>query len=121
MDKQTIKELLKQMWYYISAYFTHYLLPILMDTLNQTKNYFIELLWASVKDEFTRATKSAVKFIERFFDSPSYKEKEEAVIDVLFQNVDLPLVLKPFKPLLKKIFRNKVRRLVEKNLKKFKF
>ena len=121
MDKQAIKELLKQAWCYVSSYFTHYLLPILKDTLNKTKNYFIDLLWASVKDEFARAAKSAIEFVERFLDSPNYKEKEEAVIDVLFQNVDLPLVLKPFKPLLKKIFRNKVRRLVEKNLKKIKF
>ncbi len=57
-------------------------------------------------------------FVECFFDSPSYKEKEEAVIDTLFQNVDLPIVLRPFKPILKKILRNKVRKLIEKYLKK---
>ena len=112
------KEILNQIKCYIVAYFAHYLAPLLKETLESTKEYFINLLWESVKEEFTCRVKSAVEFIERFFDSPDYKEKEKAVIDTLFKNVNLPLPLKPFKPLLKKILRGKLHKLIEKYLKK---
>jgi hypothetical protein len=118
MDKKIFKELAKQAWYYVLSYFTHYLLPILKDCLKQTKDYFINLIWDSVKDEYTETAKSAVIFIEHFFNSESYKEKEKAAIDTLFKNVNLPLFLKPFKPILKNILKNKVRKLIEKYLKK---
>lgn len=118
MDKKIFKELAKQTWYYILAYFTNYLLPILKDCLKQTKDYFVGLVWNSVKEDFATKAESAVQFIEHFFNSESYKEKEKAAIDTLFKNVNLPLFLRPFKPLLKKMLKNKVRELVEKYLKK---
>jgi hypothetical protein len=118
MDKKLFKEAMKQAWYYILAYFTNYLMPILKETFEKTKTYFINLLWDSVKEEFTCRVKSTVEFIETFFESPDYKEKEKAVIDTLFKNVNLPLPLKPFKPLLKKILRGKLHKLIEKYLKK---
>ena len=118
MDKKLLKEMAKQAWYYVLSYFTQYLWPIMKEALVKTKDYFIDILWDSVKDEFNATAKSTVEFIERFFDSPDYKEKEKAVIDTLFRNVDLPLPLKPFKPLLKKILRGKVRKLIGKYLKK---
>ena len=69
-------------------------------------------------DEFTARIKSTIEFIEQFFKSDSYKEKEKVAIDTLFKNVNLPIPLRPFKPLLKKILRNKVKKLVSKYLKK---
>lgn len=116
MNKTVLKELIKQAWHYALAYITHYLWPILKDTLEKTKEYFINLLWESVKEEFTLRAKGAVEFIETFFNGPDYKEKEKAAIDTLFKNVNLPLLLKPFKPLLKKIFKKKVSKLVKKFL-----
>lgn len=118
MDKKIFKELAKQAWYYVLSYFTHYLFPILKDCLKQTKDYFINLIWDSVKEDFAAKAEAAVKFIDEFLKSDSYKEKEKAAIDNLFNNVKFPLFLKPFKPLLKKILKNKVRKLVEKYLKK---
>ena len=118
MDKKLFTEAMKQAWHYALAYFTHYLTPILKETFEKTKTYFINLLWDSVKEEFTTRIKATVEFIETFFDSPNYKEKEKAVIDTLFKNVNLPLFLKPFKPLLKKILKGKLHKLIEKYLKK---
>ena len=79
MDKKLFTEAMKQIWYYILAYFTNYLMPILKETFEKTKTYFINLLWDSVKEEFTCRVKSTVEFIETFFESPDYKEKEKAV------------------------------------------
>lgn len=116
MNKTVLKELIKQAWHYALAYITHYLWPIIKETLEKTKDYFINLLWESLKEEFTARAKGAAEFIETFFNGPDYKEKEKAAFDVLFKNVNLPLLLKPFKPLLKKILKKKVNKLIKKFL-----
>ena len=118
MEKRTFKELLIQAGHYILAYFTHYLLPILKEAFLKTKTYFIENLWDMVKDELATQVKSTVVFVEQVMGTPEYKEKEKAVIDTLFKNVHLPLYLKPFRPLVKKILKGKLEKFVSKHLKK---
>lgn len=118
MDKKTFKEMALQGWHYVSAYFLHYLFPVIKEAFIKTKNYFIETLWDTVKDELTSQVKGTILFIEQFITTPTYQEKEKAVIDTLFKNVSLPLALKPFRPLLKKILREKLQKLVSKHLKK---
>lgn len=116
MNKAILKQLAKQAWYYVLTYFTHYLAPLLKESFEKAKEYFINLLWEAVKEDFTARAKGAVEFIETFFNGPDYKEKEKAAFDVLFKNANLPLLLKPFKPLLKKILKKKVNKLIKKFL-----
>ena len=118
MNKEALKVLAKQLGHYVLAYFTHYLFPIIKESFLRAKDYFIDILWDSVKGEFATSAKSAVEYIEKYFNSLEYKEKEKEIIDLLFKNVDLPLLLKPFKPLLKKILNKKVNKLIRKYLKK---
>lgn len=118
MNKELFKAMAKQLWAYIFSYFVHYLYPSIKESLIKTYEYFIDCLWDSLKGKFTENIEVAVEYIEKFFNSPAYEEKEKEVMDVLFQNVDLPFVLKPFKPLLKKLLSNKIRALIGKYLKK---
>ena len=118
MKNEVIKAVAKQCWYYITAYITHYLVPIIKENALKTKDYFIDLLWNSLKTEFANRAKSATEYIEKFFNSPDYNQKEKEVIDILFRNVNLPLFLKPFRPILKRILHKKVQKLVSKYLKK---
>lgn len=117
MKNEVIKVVAKQCWYYITAYITHYIVPIIKESALKTKDYFIDLLWNSLKAEFTNNVESATEYIEKFFNSPYYNQKEKEVIDILFRNVDLPLFLKPFRPILKRILHKKVQKLVRKYLK----
>lgn len=119
MDKKILITIAKQAWGYIISYFTQYLLPIIKDAFDQTKEYFINTLWDSLKDQFLERAESAVLFVETYFNSCEYKEKEEEVMSLLFKNLDLPLPLKPFKPLIKKLLKKKVRKLISDFLKKF--
>lgn len=118
MKNEVLKITLKQAWSYIIAYITHYLTPIIKEAAIKTKDYFIDLLWNSLKEEFADRAKSAVEYIEKFFNSPDYNQKEKEIINILFRNVNLPLFLKPFRPLLKRILRKKVQKLISKHLKK---
>lgn len=118
MDKKLLQQVAKQAWYYVLSYFTHYLLPIIRDAFDQAKGYFIEKLWDSVKIQLMTDVQSVVEYAEYFFDSYTYREKEKVVIDTLFKNIELPLALRPFKPLMKKILRDKLRQLISRYLKK---
>ena len=118
MDKKLLQQAAKQVWYYTLSYFTHYLLPIIRDTFNEAKEYFIGKVWDSVKVQLMTDVQSVVEYAEYFFDSYTYREKEKIVIDTLFRNIELPIALRPFKPLIKRILRDKLRQLISKYLKK---
>ena len=120
MDKKIFTQMLKQAWYYILAYFTHYLTPLLKEVLEKTKNYFIELLWNTLKEEFHNLVEPAVEYIENYFQSASYEEKEKDIINTLFKNATFPVVLRPFKPLIKKILQKKLHELIKSCIEKVK-
>jgi transcriptional regulator CtsR len=114
MGKKLLQQALQQAYYYVLAYFTHYLFPIIKDTFNEAKESFIEKLWESVKIQVTSDIQTAVEYVECLFESSTYQEKEKAIIDTLFKNIELPLVLRPFKSLMKKILRDKLHQLISK-------
>ena len=120
MDKKLLAAAAKQFWYYIVAYFTHYLAPIFKEVLEKTKNYFINLLWDTLKERFNEVVEPAVEYMEKYFGSMDYQQKEKDIINTLLQNANLPVLLKPFKPLLKKILRNKLRELISGCIEKIK-
>lgn len=118
MKMQILKEMLKQAWYWVLAYFTQFILPTLKESLGKTKEYFINLLWDSLKDQIIADAKSAVEFVNKYFNSLEYQEKEKDVLDTLFKNINLPLLLRPFKPLIRKMLKDKVHEVVKKYLDK---
>jgi 2-hydroxy-3-keto-5-methylthiopentenyl-1-phosphate phosphatase len=118
MKMQILKEMLKQAWYWVLAYFTQFILPTLKESLSKTKEYFINLLWDSLKDQIIADAKSAVEFVNKYFNSLEYQEKEKDVLNTLFKNINLPLLLRPFKPLIRKMLKDKVHEVVKKYLNK---
>ena len=120
MNKQLILSLIKQAWYYIVAYFTQYLTPILKETLLKTKEYFINLLWDKLKEEFHLVAEPTVEYMEKYFGSLEYQQKEKDIMDTLFKNVKLPVLLRPFKGLIRKMLQDKLHNLIKSILEKVK-
>ena len=120
MNKKIFAEVVKQLWYYVLAYFTHYIMPIIKETLEKTKDYFINLLWNTLRERFTEIAEPAVEFMEKYFSSMEYQQKEKDIIDTIFRNANFPILLRPFKPLLKKILQDKLHDLINSCLEKIK-
>lgn len=120
MNKKIIMDFIKKYGMAFLLYCKEKFGPQIKESFKKAWQSFVDTLWDSVKDDFKAEITSTVQFIEHFFGTPDYKEKEEAIIDVLMKNVELPLVLRPFKGLLKSILRNKIRKLIEKTIKKLK-
>jgi uncharacterized protein (DUF2461 family) len=105
-------------WYYLFEYFRTFLFPQIKETFLEYKDKFLEDLWNRVKDDVHKHLQASIDFAQEYFSSAEYEAKERIVIDTIFKKVQLPLVLKPFKPLLKKITKDKVRKIIAENLKK---
>ena len=118
MNKKVILDLLKKYGLMALAYFKDKLLDKVKEAFNASKKEFLDRLWDSIKDDLKADLNSTVEVINEFLNSSSYKEKEEAVISTLMANVKLPLFLKPFRGLIKNALKSKIRKLVEKALKK---
>ena len=118
MNKKVILDLLKKYGLMLVAYFKDKLLDKIKEAFNASKKEFLDRLWNSIKDDLKADLNSTVEVINEFLNSSSYKEKEEAVISTLMANVKLPLFLKPFRGLIKNALKSKIRKLVEKALKK---
>ena len=111
-------KVLKEAWYYVLAYFTNYLFPKIKEYLLGAKDKFIEMLWEEIKEEAKAQVKSTIEYIEKYFNTSDYEAKEKAIITTVCDSLNLPLFLKPFRPLLKRILKGKFKKLVSKHLKK---
>lgn len=114
---------------YIKAYFTNYLYPILKETFLETKDkfavyieeikdYFIESLWAKIKVNLHEHLEMGIYEANTFFNSASYEEKENVVVEYIFEHVHLPLLLRPSKIIAKKILKKKIREYIQDKLDK---
>lgn len=115
---QILKKIILQAWYFILAYFTEFIFPKIKEAFINSKEHFIEYLWNSIKEDFKAHIEATVQGIEGFFKSEDYTFKEKIIIDALFEKVKLPFALKLFKPLIKKILKDKIHAFVQENLNK---
>lgn len=115
---EILKEAIIKCYYYIKEYFVSYLFPIIKETFIETKNYFISSLWDKIKENINEQLEMAIQEVEIFYNSASYEIKEKIIIDYIFDNIKLPLLLRPSKFIAKRILKNKIREFITDKLNK---
>ena len=105
-------------WYYLFEYFRTFLFPQIKEALIRHKDAFLEDLWNSIKDDIHEHAEQAVEHVKKYVESTDYEVREKAALDAIFQKVNLPLVLKPFKSLIRHIFKQKIRAFIADSLRK---
>ena len=115
---QLIKKIILQAWYFVLAYFTEFIFPKIKEAFINSKEHFIEYLWNSIKEDFKAHIETTIEGIENFFKSEDYTFKERVIVDALFEKVKLPIALRLFKPLIKKILKDKIHAFIQENLNK---
>ena len=118
MFKNALQKLLAWCWYYLFEYFRTFLFPQIKEAFLEAKDKFLEDLWDRIKDNVHEHAEQAVSFVKEYVESTDYQVREKVAIDTIFKKVNLPLPLKPFKPLIKHIFKQKVRALIADSLRK---
>lgn len=105
-------------WYYLFEYFRTFLFPEIKKSFVIAKDKFLENLWDSIKDDIHEHAAGAVAYVHQYIESPNYEVREKVAMDAIFNKIKLPIPLKPFKALLKHIFKQKIRDLISEGLKK---
>ena len=118
MFKDAIQKFLAWCWFYFYEYFKTFLFPQIKESFLEAKDRFLENLWNKIKDDIHEHTEQAVKYVKEYVSSTEYEIREKAALDFIFKKISLPLPLKPFKALIRNIFKKKIRALIEDNLRK---
>ena len=118
MDKKIIIEALKKLGVQLINYVKTELWGKVVDAAKEAFKVFVDELWDSVRDEIHDKLQSAITFINYYFDTEDAKERQEMIIETLMQNIELPILLKPFRGLIKRILRSKLEKVVQEGLKK---
>ena len=105
-------------WYYLFEYFRTFLFPQIKEAFLEAKDKFLEDLWNRIKDDVHGHAEQAVEHVKKYVESTDYEVREKAALDIIFKKINLPLVLKPFKPLIRHIFKQKIRAFIADSLKK---
>ena len=118
MFKNAFQKFLAWCWWYFYGYFQAFLFPQIKEAFLEAKDKFLEDLWSRIKDDVHEHAEQAMEHVKEYVESTNYEVREKAAIEAIFKKVNLPIVLKPFKPLIKHIFKQKVRALIADSIKK---
>lgn len=118
MFKQALQKFIAWCWYYFFEYFRTFLFPQIKEAFFEAKDKFLESLWDRIKEDIHAQADQAVAHVKEYVASTDYEVREKAALDAIFKKINLPIVLKPFKPLIRHIFKQKIRALIEDSLRK---
>lgn len=118
MNKQIILNFIKKYFFIALSYIKEKFGPRIVEALKSAWEHFIEVLWDSIKQDIKEQVEETCEFVNNYLSSEEIKEKENIILENLLENIHLPILLKPFKPLIKKIIKKKMETLVKKTLRK---
>ena len=101
--KETWKESLKIAWVETKAW-------LLALVANLQEDYLKDKLREQINFLIVRS----VNLAHTYHDSDDYQKKKEAVFDFIFKNIKLPVILKPFKGLIKAILSSSIEKQIDK-------
>lgn len=110
----TFKGLGQKVLFYIKTELWGEIQTVLLKAVKEVK----EFLWAKIKEDVKACATQIIKDAEAFLTSVEAAEKEEAILDAIMAKIELPLLLKPFKKLVRNIIKGKLEDLVKATLNK---
>ena len=118
MKVKILKELIKKAYYYMAAYFTSFLFPIIKETFEESKQHFLQTLSEKIKEEAHKYFEEALEGVNSYFNNAGYGFIENLITDFLFSKIKLPFIFKPAKYVAKKFVKKEIRNFVSAQLEK---
>lgn len=101
--KETWKEALKIAWVETKAWL-----------LALAANLWEDYLKDKLREQINFLIVRGVNLARAYHESDDYQKKKEAVLDFIFKNIKLPIILKPFKGLIKAILSSNIEKQIDK-------
>ena len=114
MDKKIIFTAMYQK--FISYFKSETFKQAFLNALNTFKN----ALWNNVKNEVKRIMSELITDIEKYVLSDQAKEKEELILDKIMEQLELPILLKPFRGFIRKVIKSRFEELIIETINKSK-
>lgn len=104
-----VKEALKKAWDYVKVRLWGKIKEACLEAWNSVK----ETLWNKIKNEVKACALEIVLDTEVFLKSAEMQEKEKLILDTLMAKIELPIVLRPFKIIIRKILKDKIEETIQ--------
>ena len=118
IEKKVIVTVSKGLWekflFYVKTELWSEIKDVVLKALAEIKEY----VWTKIKEDVKACATQIIKDAEVFLTSVEAAEKEEAILDAIMAKIELPLLLKPFKKLVRNIIKGKLEDLVKAALNK---
>ena len=108
VEKKIVVTIIKGAWKKFLFYVKTELWCELKDMGLKALAEFKEFIWNKVKADVKACAQQIIKDAEAFMTTVEAKEKEERILDAIMAKIDLPLLLKPFKKLIRNIIKEKL-------------
>ena len=108
IEKQIVVNLFKGTWSKIVFYCKTELLEQVKEIGLKALGELKKFLWNKIKEDVKTCAQEIIKDAEAFMTSVECKEKEERILDAIMAKIELPLLLKPFKKLIRSIIKGKI-------------
>jgi len=102
----------------VKTFFVIYLKDKIKNIALKVVDEIKEHLWEIIKKEISEAIVETTAIIKAYLSSNEGKSRREEIITIIFEKVKLPVLLKPFKGLIKREFSNKIDELIVEFIRK---
>lgn len=97
----------------IKTYYKEELQPKVREALKLAGKAFLETFWDFLQDDIILSARKSLKLIEQYVHSKQGEEKRKAIVDLIMLKIKLPIPLKPFKGVIRKVVNNKLNEIIE--------
>ena len=113
IEKQIVVNLFKGTWSKIVFYCKTELLEQVKEIGLKALGELKEFLWNKIKEDVKACAAQIIKDAESFLASAEAEEKKKAILDAIMAKIELPLILKPFKGIVRNIIKGKLEDLIK--------
>ena len=79
---------------------------------------FFATLWDFLKEDIILSARKSLKRIEQIAHSEKGEKAKKKIVDLIMTKIKLPIVIKPFKGIVKKVVENKIEEIIDTILEK---
>ena len=83
-----------------------------LKALKQAGEEFIKRLWELLKNDIIARAKQSLTLLKELVKSEEGQAKKAFIVDIIMDRVKLPIVLKPFKGIIRRILADKIEEAV---------
>lgn len=92
----------------IKLFYQEHLQAKVREGLKLAFEAFYKTLWDFIKDDVLSTVHDSLEAIQEIVESKKGQDKKEQIVDLILAKAKLPIVLKPFKGLIKKAILKKI-------------